>query len=70
MPDADDGRPHGLKYSLFYGRDGERIIGCNNERRTGDHWHYRDRKEPYTLTTAGQMVADFIDDVEGERSRK
>ncbi|MDN7173045.1 hypothetical protein M0D68_19335 [Paraburkholderia sp. SEWSISQ10-3 4] len=45
-------------------------MGCNNERRTGDHWHYRDRKEPYTLTTAGQMVADFIDDVEGERSRK
>jgi hypothetical protein len=28
---ASDDRPHGLKYSLFYGRPGERIIAYDNE---------------------------------------
>ncbi len=46
LPAADAERPHGLKYSLFYGRDGQRIVGYDNESGKGDHRHYRDREEP------------------------
>lgn len=28
---------HGLKYSLFYGRPGVRMVGHDNERGKGDH---------------------------------
>jgi hypothetical protein len=70
LPERDAERPHGLKYSLFYGRDGERIIGYDNERGKGDHRHYRDLEEPYAFSTADRLVADFLDDVERERSKK
>ena len=67
LPESDGERPHGLKYSLFYGRAGQRIIGYDNERGKGDHRRYRDREEPYAFSTPEQMVADFLDDVERER---
>jgi hypothetical protein len=67
LPEGYGERPHGLKYSLFYGRAGQRIIGYDNERGKGDHRHYREREEPYAFSTPEQMVADFLDDVEPER---
>jgi uncharacterized protein DUF6516 len=67
LPESDTERPHGLKYSLFFGRDGQRIVGYDNERGKGDHRHYRDREEPYAFSTMEQMMADFLDDVERER---
>ena len=70
LPKRDAERPHGLKYSLFYGRDGRRVIGYDNERGKGDHRHYGSREEPYEFSTAERMVADFLDDVERERSVK
>ena len=36
---ANPERPHGLKYSLYYGRAGERLVGYDNERGKGDHKH-------------------------------
>ena len=66
LPRATDERPHRLKYSLFYGRPGERIVGYDNEAGKGDHRHYRDREEPYTLTSLEQLVADFEADVRKE----
>ncbi|WP_233464852.1 toxin-antitoxin system TumE family protein [Paraburkholderia madseniana] len=70
LPDADDERPHGLTYRLFYGRDGERIIGYDNGRAKAEHRHYRDREAPRAFTTVEQVVADRIDDAERERSGK
>jgi hypothetical protein len=32
---------HGLKYSLFYGRSGEREVGYDDERGKGDHRHFK-----------------------------
>ena len=32
-------RQHALKYSLFYGRNGRRLAGYDNERGKGDHKH-------------------------------
>ena len=41
LPEAEVDRDHGLKYSLYYGRDSQRIIGYDNERGKGDHRHIR-----------------------------
>jgi len=66
LPAESDERPHGLKYSLFYGRTGERIVGYDNERGKGDHRHYRDREERYAFTTMEKLIADFWADVRKE----
>ncbi len=63
LPAASPERPHGLKYSLFYGRPGERIVGYDNEAGKGDHRHYRDREERYLFTTLSRLMADFESDV-------
>jgi Family of unknown function (DUF6516) len=54
---------HSLKYSLFYGRPGERLVGYDNERGKGDHRHLKGKEEPCTFTTPEQLIADFLADV-------
>lgn len=51
---------HGLKYSLFYGRAGQRIIAFDNERGKGDHMHLDGEEWPYHFTTVEQLMADFF----------
>ena len=70
LPQADAERPRALKYSLFYGRDGERIVGYDNERGKGDHRHYREREEPYPFITEEKLIADFLADVQRERNNE
>ena len=67
LPTADSERPHGLKYSLYYGEQGERIVGYDNERGKGDHRHYRDREEKYRFESVEKLVQDFRDDIAEER---
>ena len=50
---------HGLKYRLFYGKDGERIVGFDNERGKGDHKHVLGVESPYGFTTLAQLLDDF-----------
>jgi Family of unknown function (DUF6516) len=57
------GSTHRLKYSLFYGRPGKRVVGYDNERGKGDHKHLGDRQLDYRFTTVEQLVADFLGDV-------
>ena len=66
LPEPTNERPHGLKYSLFFGREGERIVGYDNEAGKGDHRHYRDREEPYHFTTMEKLIGDFWGDVRKE----
>jgi hypothetical protein len=66
LPIANDERPHGLKYSLFYGRPGERIIAYDNETGKGDHRHARNVEEAYAFTTLAQLIRDFQQDVRRE----
>ncbi len=66
LPDPNAERPHGLKYSLFFGRPGERIIGYDNEAGKGDHRHYSDQEEPYRFESLERMIGDFEDDVRRE----
>lgn len=68
LPDVTTERPHGLKYSLFYGRAGERIVGYDNETGKGDHRHYRALEEPYAFESVERLMNDFFADVAKERS--
>ncbi len=69
LPGATLERPHGLKYSLFYGRPGDRIIGYDNEAGKGDHRHYRGKQEKYHFATYGELIRDFMNDVKEEIGR-
>lgn len=69
LPKATGERPHGLKYSLFYGRPGERIIGYDNETGKGDHRHYREKEERYQFVSLDRLIADFYEDVQKEIGR-
>ena len=57
------GSSHRLKYSLFYGVPGERIVGYDNERGKGDHRHFRGKQKRYKFATVEQLIADFLEDV-------
>ena len=64
LPKATSERLHGLKYSLYYGRDGERMVGYDNERGKGDHRHIRDIEEVYMFSSKENLIADFMKSVE------
>ena len=51
---------HGLKYSLFHGRAGQRIVAFDNEHGKGDHMHIDGVEQPYQFTTVEQLVTDFL----------
>jgi hypothetical protein len=57
------GSAHELKYSLFYGANGKRLVGYDNERGKGDHRHIEDRQERYVFKTVELLMADFLTDV-------
>jgi hypothetical protein len=61
---------HEYKYSLFYGRDGVRLVGYDNERGKGDHKHIRDNELPYAFTDLDRMIDDFMADVTAIREGK
>ncbi len=67
LPAPVAGSRHRYRYRLYYGRDGRRIVGYDNERGKGDHRHHRGREEPYRFTTVGQLVSDFLTDVAKKR---
>jgi hypothetical protein len=69
IPEPDDERPHGLKYSLFFGRPGERLVGYDNERGKGDHKHIKGLQSPYIFTSIDQLFADFRRDIALVRRR-
>ena len=69
VPSAVPGSAHAFKYSLFYGRPGERIVGYDNEAGKGDHRHYGDREEPYRFRGVRQLRADFLADVRRHRRK-
>jgi hypothetical protein len=63
LPKPVAGSRHKLKYRLFYGREGERLVGYDNERGKGDHRHVAGQEEPYAFTTVEQLIEDFKADV-------
>jgi hypothetical protein len=61
--------PHGLKYSLVYIVNGERVIGYDNAERRGDHRHIRDVETKYVFRSVRQLVRDFQADVARYKER-
>jgi hypothetical protein len=68
LPEQTAERPHGLKYSLFFGLPGERIVGYDNEAGKGDHQHLRDVETSYAFVSMEKLVQDFMSDVDRELS--
>ena len=69
LPHPTNERPHGYKYSLFFGRPGERLVGYDNERGKGDHKHIKGLQSPYVFTDTDQLLSDFKRDVALMRRR-
>jgi hypothetical protein len=67
VPNAVEGSTHPYKYRLFYGRQGKRIVGYDNERAKGDHRHRDGREEAYEFKDVETLVRDFLADVEERR---
>lgn len=63
------GSKHGLKYSLFYGYPGQRLVAYDNEPGKGDHRHLEDEESSYRFTTVEKLIEDFLADVRRARSR-
>ena len=63
LPKPEPERPHGLKYSLYYGENGIRMVGYDNERGKGDHRHYRGGEAPYIFESPEKLIEDFLADV-------
>jgi hypothetical protein len=68
LPQTSAERTHGLKYSLFYGRDGKRIVGYDNERGKSARRHLHEVEYRYKFVSVEQLVADFLAEVEGVKS--
>ena len=61
------GSQHAYKYRLYYGKNGARIVGYDNERGKGDHKHIHGAEYPYTFTDLEALVNAFLSDVKEAR---
>ena len=61
---------HGYKYSLFFGRPGERLVAFDNERGKGDHKHVLGTETPYKFISIARLLADFREAVEAIKGTK
>lgn len=67
VPQPMPGSKHRLKYSLFYGRPGKRLVGYDNERGRGDHRHLGDTQKSYSFSAPERLIEDFLADVRSLR---
>lgn len=67
VPAPVSGSEHTYKYSLFYGKPGQRLVGYDNERGKGDHRHLGNKEVAYQFSTVEKLIADFLADVRHER---
>lgn len=64
LPEANEERPHGLKYSFVYIECGVRVVGYDNERGKGDHRHWGKDEHSYQFVDSDQLIDDFFADVD------
>ncbi len=71
LPQKTSDRPHGLKYSLYYGlADGTCVVRYDNETGKGDHRHIGEKEEPYIFKDVETLVHDFLEDIAKERNNE
>ena len=55
---------HRFKYRLVYVKNGQRVVGYDNERGKGDHKHLGEIEVAYRFVDIDTLMADFLRDVE------
>jgi Family of unknown function (DUF6516) len=50
VPERIPGSHHGLKYRLYFGKGGRRLVAYDNERGKGDHRHVRSHIDSHPRT--------------------
>jgi hypothetical protein len=60
LPEPVPGSNHLYNYRLYYGRDGARLVGFDNERGNGDHSHIDGREKLYDFSDVDTLVRDFF----------
>ena len=55
--------PHGLRYSLVYIVNSQRVIGYDNYEQKSDHRHYLGVEQPYVFQGLDKLAQDFYTDV-------
>ena len=63
VPEPVPPSEHPYKYRLVFVRDGQRIVGYDNERGKGDHKHLGEIETPYLFRDETQLLQDFWQDV-------
>jgi Family of unknown function (DUF6516) len=67
LPEPTPGSAHRYKYRLFYGADGRRVVGFDNERGKGDHCHLDGKESSYHFTDVDRLIDDFLREVRRQR---
>lgn len=67
---ASAAKPEGVKYSLVYVIDGERVIGYDNAEGKGHHKHIAGVELSYEFTNEADLLADFWNDVQKIKKRR
>jgi len=52
----------GVRYSLYWVKEGKTLVGYDNHHPKGPHRHYGDRQEAYEFTTIENLIQDFLED--------
>lgn len=68
LPQPALGSEHQYKYRLYFGKDGKRIVGFDNERGKGDHYHLDGRELPYRFENVDKLISDFLQEIERRRT--
>jgi hypothetical protein len=55
---------HLFKYRLVFVRNGQRLVGYDNERGKGDHKHINGQELNYRFVDIDTLMRDFLHDVE------
>ncbi len=68
VPNSVDPSQHNFKYSLVMIENGVRVIGFDNERGKGDHFHLGEQEFEYSFISIEQLIEDFWSEVEKWKS--
>ncbi|MEK7811776.1 MAG: DUF6516 family protein [Pseudomonadota bacterium] len=63
VPEPVSSSEHPFKYRFVFVRNGQRLVGYNNERCKGDHRHLGSTEASYTLIDETRLLEDFWLDV-------
>ena len=67
VPEPVEPTTHGFKYNLAYIVGRRRVLGYDNERGKGDHWHDGETEEPFEFTSVPNLLNRFVAEIEKMR---